>query len=198
DAAGRGDAADEAMATAQEAVAILRRLGRRQPEAHGHFLAEALGAQSTVLMALRRYGDAIAAADECAAVRRRMAEADPGITPRLAHALLNAVGVRAEAGGPRLAAAVRLFAEATGVCERREARAVPGIAGLHRAVGSRLADRLAAEGRPEDAERVRHAVERHGASGPGTGTDARTGTRTGSAEGPDSGEGSWRDAATFG
>ncbi|WP_431045889.1 tetratricopeptide repeat protein [Streptomyces sp. P1-3] len=148
---------DEAVAAAHESVTILRRLAERRPEAHGHFLAEAQGALSTVLLATGRLDDALAAADECVAVRRRMAAADPGVMPKLAHALLNATGIRAEAGGSRLTEAVHLFIEATGVCGRRDAIAA-GVGGLHQAVGSRLADRLAAEGRPDAADRIRRAV----------------------------------------
>ncbi|RST15560.1 tetratricopeptide repeat protein [Streptomyces sp. WAC05374] len=148
----------EGLSAAYEGVTILRRLAARQPEAHAHALAEALGALSTMLLVTRRLDEAVAVADECAAVRRRMAEADPEIAPRYAFTLLNATGVRAEAGGARLDEAVALFGEAAEVLAR--CRDVPpGITGLRHAVGSRLAERLAAEGRADAADRVRRALD---------------------------------------
>ncbi|MEV3988834.1 tetratricopeptide repeat protein [Streptomyces sp. NPDC049837] len=147
----------DGLPAAYEGVAILRRLAARQPEAHAHALAEALGALSTMLLVGRRLDEAVAVADECADVRRRMAEADPEIAPRFAFTLLNATGIRAEAGGARLDEAVALFSEATGVIERFGA--VPrAIKGLRYAVGSRLAEQLAAEGRADAADRLRRSL----------------------------------------
>lgn len=147
----------DGLPVAYEGVAILRRLAARQPEAHAHSLAEALGALSTMLLVARRLDEAVAVADECADVRRRMAEADPEIAPRFAFTLLNATGIRAEAGGARLDEAVALFSEATGVIERFGA--VPArIRGLRYAVGSRLAEQLAAEGRADAADRLRRCL----------------------------------------
>ncbi|ORT55591.1 tetratricopeptide repeat protein [Streptomyces sp. CB03238] len=144
----------EGLPVAREGVAIMRRLAARQPDAHAHTLAEALGALSTMLLVARRLDEAVAVADECTAVRRRMAAGDPGVAPRFAFALLNATGIRAEAGGARLDEAVALFSDATGVIARCEAVPV-NIRGMHHSVGSRLAAQLAAEGRPDAADRLR-------------------------------------------
>ncbi|MGW1073111.1 tetratricopeptide repeat protein [Streptomyces sp. NPDC002537] len=153
----------EGVPVAHESVAILRRLAVRQPAVHGRMLAEALGALSTMLLVTQRHDEALAMADECVAVHRRTAESGPGAASRLAAALLNATGIRAEAGGSRLDEAVALFTEATDLVER--SMTVPASTGeLRRAVGSRLAGQLAAEGRSAMADRLRRTLPDRGAT----------------------------------
>ncbi len=82
--------ADQALAPAEQAVAIYRELAAANPGHYDPDLAAALANLGVRLYQLGRPADAVAAAEEAVTIRRELAEADPGqYLPDLAVSLSN-------------------------------------------------------------------------------------------------------------
>src|SRR6185437_15839014 len=80
----------QALARAQEAIAIYRRLAETEPDAHLAGLAAALHNFATGLSGCNRIGESLAPAEEAVQIRRRLAQSQPAkFLPDLAAALNN-------------------------------------------------------------------------------------------------------------
>lgn len=102
---------EEALAAAQEAVALRRALARARPDAFNPDLAASLSNLGNRLSALNRREDALAAEQEAVALRRVLAQARPdAFNPDLARSL-SLLGDRLEEAG-QLAAAIEADEEA--------------------------------------------------------------------------------------
>jgi tetratricopeptide (TPR) repeat protein len=92
---------DEALATADEAIAIRRQLAETDPDTYLPHLAQALHTRAVFLSELGRREEALQAAEDGVAIRRRLAETDPdpGLSG-LAMSLANLANFLGEAGRP--------------------------------------------------------------------------------------------------
>jgi hypothetical protein len=107
---------DEALQTANEAVAIYQDLAAERPGKYGPDLADALDHQSRLLAADDRLAEALAAIQVAVRLYRNLATADPGTyLPPLAESLTSQAGWLAEIdlSGDALAS----VHEATGICQ---------------------------------------------------------------------------------
>jgi tetratricopeptide (TPR) repeat protein len=134
---------EEALAPAQEAVTIGRRLAKDSPAAYLPDLASALNKLGAFLSEVGRREEALAPAQEAVTIGYRLAEANPAAyLPDLAGALnnlqlcLSGVGRREEALVPAREAVTigRMLAEAN------PAAYLPDLAGILNNLGSRLSD----------------------------------------------------------
>ncbi|MFJ5921614.1 tetratricopeptide repeat protein [Kitasatospora sp. NPDC092948] len=89
----RAGLATEALAHAEEAVALLRRLAARSPDAHRSLLAHALGTLSNCLGACGRSADALRADEEAVALRRRLAAGHPAAYREVLARSLNSLAI---------------------------------------------------------------------------------------------------------
>ncbi len=141
---------EDALAAAEEAVALRRRLAEARPDAFTPDLAASLNNLASFLSALGRREDALAAAEEAVALRRALAEARPdAFTPDLAMSLTNLANRLSALG--RREDALEAAEEAAGLYRRlaadRPDAFAPDLAGSL----NNLASFLSALGRREDA-----------------------------------------------
>ena len=133
----------EALAAAEEAVAIRRQLAEDSPAAHLSDLAALLTNLGLSLAQAGRRAEALAAVEEAVAIRRQLAEDSPAAhLPDLALSLNN-LGVRlAEAGrqAEALAAADEAVAIYRQLAEASSAAHLPNLAASLSNLGSRLGD----------------------------------------------------------
>jgi hypothetical protein len=105
---------EQALAPAEEAVAIRRRLAEANPDAYLPNLAQSLNILGIVLLELGRREQSLAVVEEAVAIRRRLAEANPdAYLPDLAQSLNN-LGMRRALLGRR-EQALAPAEEATGI-----------------------------------------------------------------------------------
>jgi tetratricopeptide (TPR) repeat protein len=117
DALWRDEVPGEAVAAADEAVNIYRRLVATDPDAHQRYLAEALPTLADALRRAGRHTEAITAAGEAVQLRRRWVAFDPDAHQRyLIEALIALADALGEAG--RHGEALVYAGEAVDVCSR--------------------------------------------------------------------------------
>jgi hypothetical protein len=107
----------DALAIANQAVQILKRLALTEPDTHEPDLAQSLNNLSVLLTVLGRHSDALAAADQSVQIRRRLARANPAVhEPDLAQSLMLLTSARLNTRHQAPFAAIK---EACGILRRQ-------------------------------------------------------------------------------